>query len=412
MPQTDHQKVAAVFDQAMAVVDGPARDKLLDQRCGDDRVLRLRVETLLQAYTQGGYLERFADGIRLIDFEQPSPSLVGERIADYELLELLGTGGMADVYLARAVRDAHESSNGASTQATKSQPSSLNDKELVAVKLIQDRVESAQVLSRFEREQHLLEQMNHSGIAKFIAAGVGDQGRAYMVMEFIRGTTITEYCDRVGLSINDRLQLMIQVCDAVEYAHSQDVIHRDLKPGNILIEQHQGQSNVKIIDFGIAKAFGSLNVGSSSLTHTEKRMGTPAYMSPEQFAWGSDVSAESDVYSLGAILCELLVGTTPLVKALDIESDGYANYGLEDRILQQTVLHREPLRPSQILASLPADEAIRIALQRRIETSHLKQRLHADLDWVVAKAMALERSSRYRSAMPVSYTHLTLPTKA
>ncbi len=374
MPPIDPHEVAAIFDEVVIVTDPHLQAKRLAERCGENAELHRRVESLLQAYTKSDFLEKPAAFIDLHGLALESNKLIGQQAGDCVLLELLGVGGMAEVYLARS------------------------EQGLVAVKLLKEGMDSKQLLARLERERHLLEQMDHPGIPKFIAAGLSDFARAYVVMELVRGLPIAEYCQRAELSIEDRLRLMVQVCQAVEYAHSQGVIHRDLKPSNILVEQQLGRSIAKVIDFGIAKTLRSDSRANANITRAEQLMGTPAYMSPEQFTWSSDATEESDVYSLGAILCELLVGSTPLDSAMEADFHSDAHSDRDVHALGQILLRTEPIRPSQILERLTNDQANEVAQHRATNLPDLLDWLQKELDWIVHKAMQPQRAERYSSA--------------
>ncbi len=277
--------------------DGAAeRDAYLDEACGADTALRLRVEGLLRAYgNAGSFLESPALALAT-DRSRPDPAEgLGAVIGQYRLLELIGEGGMGVVYTAEQ------------TEPVRRQ---------VALKLIKPGMDTKQVIARFEAERQALAMMDHPNIARILDAGATDGGRPYFVMELVRGVPITEYCDRNRLSIDDRLDLFATVCRAVEHAHHKGIIHRDLKPSNVLITLHDGRPVPKVIDFGIAKATGPLSLTDKTLyTGLAELIGTPMYLSPEQAELsGIDIDTRSDVYSLGVLLYELLTGTTPFDK--------------------------------------------------------------------------------------------------
>ena len=182
----------------------------------------------------------------------------------------------------------------------------------VALKVIKLGMDTESVIARFETERQMLAMMDHPNIAHVLDAGATDEGRPYFVMELVSGTKITDYCDQNKVPVKERLNLFIQVCQAVQHAHQKGIIHRDLKPSNILVALRDGKPVPKVIDFGVAKAIQTNVVRHNVATATGQLIGTPAYMSPEQAALrGVDVDTRSDIYSLGVLLYELLSGQTP-----------------------------------------------------------------------------------------------------
>ena len=215
-----------------------------------------------------------------------------ERIGPFRVLQLLGEGGMGLVY------EAEE------TDAVRRR---------VALKVVRAGLNSREIIARFEAERQALAVMNHPGIAKVLHAGTTDQGQPYFAMELVRGLPITQFCDAHRLSIPHRLELFIAVCQAVQHAHQKGVIHRDLKPSNVLVIEQDGIAQPKIIDFGIAKALGPQLTEHTLVTQGGQAVGTAAYMSPEQVdPAGLDVDTRADIYSLGVLLYEVLVGQLPL----------------------------------------------------------------------------------------------------
>jgi len=220
-----------------------------------------------------------------------SANILGSQIGPYKLLSVLGEGGFGVVYIAEQQRPI---------------------RRRVALKIIKLGMDTKQVIARFDVERQSLALMDHPNIARVFDAGVTDTGRPYFVMELVKGLSITEHCDRQKLSIEDRLRLLIQVCEAVHHAHQKGIIHRDIKPSNILVTIHDDKAVPKIIDFGVAKAISQPLTERTLFTEQGQLIGTPEYMSPEQAGLGGqDIDTRTDIYSLGVLLYELLTGVQP-----------------------------------------------------------------------------------------------------
>src|SRR5207249_367572 len=217
----------------------------------------------------------------------------GTVIGRYKLLEEIGEGGFGVVFMAEQQQPVRRK---------------------VALKVVKPGMDTRQVVARFEAERQALALMDHPNIARVFDGGETDSGRPYFVMELVRGVPITDFCDANHLSVRDRLELFISVCHAVQHAHMKGVIHRDLKPTNILATPNAGAPVAKVIDFGIAKATGQPLTEKTLFTNFAQMVGTPLYMSPEQADLGPDVDTRADIYALGVILYELLTGTTPFDK--------------------------------------------------------------------------------------------------
>ncbi|MHC4580827.1 MAG: serine/threonine protein kinase, partial [Planctomycetota bacterium] len=217
-----------------------------------------------------------------VTFDGPGQiETAGTIVGRYKLLEKIGEGGMAVVYMAE-------------------QQEPIRRK--VALKIIKLGMDTRQVIARFEAERQALAMMDHPNVAKVLDAGATDAGRPYFVMELVKGVSITEYCDRDRLSTRERLDLFIQVCNAVEHAHQKGIVHRDLKPSNIMVTLHDGTPVPRVIDFGISKATNQRLTEKTLFTRYSQMIGTPEYMSPEQAQMsGLDVDTRTDVYSLGVI---------------------------------------------------------------------------------------------------------------
>ncbi len=321
--------------------------------------------------------ELLAEARELLRFDDPSVgrddalphdkrALIGTTIDRYRVLDLLGEGGMGVVYLAE-----------------QSPPL----RRRVALKVIRLGLDTAGVIARFRDESQALALMSDPRIATVFDAGSTAEGRPYFVMELVDGDPVTEYCDRRALPLPARLELFASVCLAVHHAHDRGVIHRDLKPGNILVQERDGVPSPKIIDFGIARAAAE---PSAPAADPAAMMGTPEYMSPEQASGAGDaLDARSDVYALGAILYELLTGTPPLTRET-LQASGFQ--GIARRIREV-----EPEPPSRRVRSKDS-EADAAAARRALMHRAWSPQLRNELDWIAAKALAKDPARRYASA--------------
>jgi non-specific serine/threonine protein kinase/serine/threonine-protein kinase len=215
----------------------------------------------------------------------------GKRIGSYKLLRIVGEGGFALVYLAEQEKPV---------------------RRRVALKVIKPGMDSKQVISRFEAERQALALLNHPNVAHVYDAGATEDGYPYFAMEYVKGMSLTKYCDRQKLTIEERIKLFLQVCEAVQHAHQKGIIHRDIKPSNIQVCIEGEQIVPKVIDFGIAKALCQPLTDRTFVTEQGQMIGTPEYMSPEQADMTQqDIDTRTDIYSLGVLLYELLTGTLP-----------------------------------------------------------------------------------------------------
>ncbi len=292
----------------------------------------------------------------------------GSRIGHYELLELIGEGGMGRVYLAEQTEPVRRK---------------------VALKIVKLGMDTLQVVERFHAEQQTLAMLDHPNIARVFDAGTTESGRPYFVMEYVDGVSITKYCDRHKLSIDERLGLFAHVCQAIQHAHQKGVLHRDIKPSNILVCRQGDTSVLKIIDFGIAKAIAEPSGERTALTEQGQLLGTPEYMSPEQadLAYGK-IDTRSDVYSLGVVLYELLAGMPPF------EGKALRREGIEH--IRKIIRDEEPTTPSARLTAL-GEQAKEVAAMRRTQIFALARRLKSELEWIPLKAMRKEPEQRYQS---------------
>jgi serine/threonine protein kinase len=262
-------------------------------------------------------------------------------------------------------------------------------KRLVALKLIKAGMDTRQVLARFGAERQALALMDHPNIARVLDAGATETGRPYFVMELVKGVPITRYCDDRRLTLRERLELFVPVCQAVQHAHQKGVIHRDLKPSNILVAQYDGRPVPKVIDFGVAKATGPRLTEQTLYTEFGSVVGTLEYMSPEQAELNQlDIDTRSDVYSLGAILYELLTGSTPLGPER-LKAAAFVE-------MLRVIREEDSPRPSARLST--TEELPSIAACRQVEPRKLSALVRGELDWIVMKALEKDRNRRYDTA--------------
>jgi serine/threonine protein kinase len=363
----------AIFTEA-AQLPANERAAYLASACGGDAELRQKVEALLHTFDHvGDFLEASPQKASIeARVESSAGEKAGDRIGRYKLLQQIGEGGWGVVFMAE-------------------QDEPVRRK--VALKVVKPGMDTKNVIARFEAERQALALMDHPNIAHVFDAGATENGRPYFVMELVRGAKITDYCDQSRMPTADRLELFIQVCNAVQHAHQKGIIHRDIKPSNILVTTSaEGKPLPKVIDFGIAKATTGLRLTDKTMfTAFEMLIGTPAYMSPEQAALTSlDVDTRTDIYSLGVLLYELLTSTTPF------DTRELLKAGLDE--VRRVIQTKEPVRPSTRLRTMIAADLTMAGRCRQAEPPKLIRSLKGDLDWIVMKGLEKDRTRRYQTA--------------
>jgi serine/threonine-protein kinase len=346
----------------------PQRAAFLDRTCNNPAV-RAEVERLLKVE---------ADAPQAIPTEHGTKSLAEAlapltQIGPYRIIRTIGKGGMGEVFLAEQLHPVRRQ---------------------VALKIVRLGMDSRQIVNRFTSERQALAMMNHPNVAHVYDAGATDAGRPYFVMEYVDGLPVTRFCDQHRLSTRQRLELFMDVCQAVHHAHTKGILHRDLKPSNVLVVApgHGQKPLAKVIDFGIAKALHP-ETGPDQvtlLTETGLLMGTPEYISPEQAEGSLDVDTRSDVYSLGVLLYQLLTGSLPVERKTKQD----LSYNEVLRMIREV----EPPRPSTRVGSLDDQTSQSVASLRKCDTMVLRRQLRGDLDWITLKALEKDRERRYGSA--------------
>ncbi len=308
--------------------------------------------------------EAMLEAAPTLPIANPFDSLAGQRVGPYLLLREIGVGGMGAVYLAERADEEY--------------------KKRVAIKIVKRGMDSAEILARFRYERQILASLDHPNIARLIDGGTMAEGMPYFVMEYVEGERIDRYCNAHKLSTRERLQLFRTVCNAIHYAHRNLVVHRDIKPGNILVT---ADGTVKLLDFGIAKVLDPrFDPDAAARTRTWDRPMTPAYASPEQVR-GQAVTTASDIYSLGVVLYELLTGQRP-----------YEVKGILPHEIAKVVCETEPERPSTVVVrATTSTTGEPVSREREEEQERLRKQLKGDLDNIVMMAMRKEPERRYLS---------------
>jgi serine/threonine protein kinase len=378
-PETPYELEQRLFEEAFDLPAGPEREAFIRSACGHDRELEISMLNLLASdHDAAAFFDNGADTLEELVSSAPITSaaasganpVIGTSIGPYRILELIGEGGCGSVFLAEQ---------------------KYPIRRRVALKIIKLGTDTDAVIDRFEAERQALAMMDHPNIAHVLDAGSTASGLPYFVMEWVSGSGILEYCKDHRLTTSARLGLFIKVCHAIQHAHQKGLIHRDIKPSNILITVKDGQAVPKIIDFGIAKATDIPLSDTALLTQNLQFIGTPAYMSPEQ-AERSDmkIDTRSDIYSLGALLYELLTGQPPF------DPHQLTRSGMSEML--RTLREIEPPIPSTALATLPKSDIAARAAERKTDPSGLISEVRGDLDWIISKALEKHRSRRYESA--------------
>jgi tetratricopeptide (TPR) repeat protein/predicted Ser/Thr protein kinase len=364
MPDSTWDRTWTVFHAALDVGDD-RRDAFLENACSGDEGLRREVESLLASYQASGVLDRSpAESLRAA---AETDELPGRRVGRYLIHARIAQGGMGVVY------DAEQETPV---------------RRRVALKVLHPRAQP-EIEARFALERQALALMTHPHIARVFDAGVLDDGRPFLAMEHVAGVPLTESCDRQRLDVRERLEVFVEVCNAIQHAHQKGIIHRDIKPSNVLVSAEEGP---KVIDFGVAKALHPILDEGAQRTVHDALIGTLEYMSPEQLdrAGNADIDTRSDIYSLGVLLYELLAGVLPY------DWTELRKAGLDG--LRKVARESDPPPVSRRFAALDRERAAAIAEARRTTPAALTRALAGDLDWMVLKALDRDRGRRYASA--------------
>jgi len=384
---SDREKKLEELFQVAAQLGPDEREGFFRRHCAGDPKLRDELEALL-AFDEEETKEFLrapvlASGAPMTEVATEivdswgggvSGELVPERIGRYRVIERIGEGGMGTVYLAEQERPV---------------------RRMVALKIVKPGLDIRKVQARFERERQTLALMDHPCIAQIYDGGATDTGRPYFVMEYAPGQPITQYADDRQLGLRERLQLFCQVCDAVHHAHQKGIIHRDIKPTNVIVTEGSGRPVPKVIDFGIARPVDQVAHAGRRQTKITEVLGTSMYMSPEQaFPGDRGVDIRTDVYSLGVLLFELLCGAQPYepTRLRAAPAD-----------VQRMLQEEDAPAPSTRLTRLGKAEVEELAARRGLDGRELGRRLAGDLDWVVLKAIDRDRERRYASASGLAY---------
>lgn len=362
-PDRSPQEISRVVDAALEL-DSAERNEFLDRECGSDTELRRAVERILDFDPRGAGGPDPAAANEFWEGLDDGKSLVGQRVGPYRLTRVLAHGGMGVVFAAERQGEFHQE---------------------VAIKWVRAGHFDQQARQRLEFERQALARLEHPNIARLYDGGTSADGLPYLVMEYVKGSPIDEYCNRLRLSVRQRLQLLVPVLEAVDYAHSHLLVHCDIKPSNILVTD---DGVPKLIDFGISKLLGQADPHKTALTVTGFRPMTVSHASPEQVMAGP-ISVASDVYSLGVLTNVLLCGRLPYSVPMG-----------NQLLLARAIIEQEPERPSKQVstgASDTSDPVWKHARSCGTRPKELARQLRGDLDAIVLQAIRKEPSHRYRS---------------
>jgi serine/threonine protein kinase len=366
------KKVNEIVDTALDLRPDQ-RATYINEECKGNRKLKHDVTELLQSIersaeqqfleTPDAYPKELAMDISRGEPETAPSSLVGKTIGNYKILELIGHGGMGSVYVTERVDDAYTGK--------------------VALKLLRQGMNTPTNIARFRQERNILAKLDHPNIARLLDGGITENDRPYLVMEYVDGTPLLDYCDAHHLSVSERLRIFKKICSAVEHAHRNAVIHRDLKPSNIYITE---EGRVKVLDFGIAKLVEPEQTGEFIIqTQTSNRILTLGYAAPEQFE-NQPITTATDCYTLGILLYELLAGVHPF----DLHQKSLS-------AVQKIIRHATPSLPSGKFSTLEPSDQTEIATRRGTSSTALIQELQGDIDAIIMKALRAEPDARYGS---------------
>jgi serine/threonine protein kinase len=366
IPRARWQQIQSLFEQ---VVDsGAERSARLASACGDDLDLRQSVESLLKSdgRREDVLLQAIGEAAESL-LEDHQDRLIGTRVGPYRVVSILGHGGMSTVY--RGQRDDSQY------------------QQTVAIKVLQHAPLHPRLRSRLHSERHILATLDHPSIARLIDSGDLEDGTPYLVMEHVDGESIDSYCDSRTLFVRERVELFVKVCTAVQYAHRNLVVHRDVKASNIFVT---AEGTPKLLDFGIAKLLAPESLSHTlPVTRLQERILTPENAAPEQVL-GRPITTATDIYSLGVLLYQLLTGRSP-----------YRLLSYSQLQLERAICMDEPVRPSQMVISKLSGETdadrSRLSDRRGLSPLRLRARLSGDLDAIVAMAMRKEPDRRYPS---------------